>query len=239
MAVAATPRKQQRGGAGGNNLGGGGSGGGSSASVILHAFTEAGQIHRWHLPRRKSISANLTNAGGGAKPLGGSNPGETGGGSGAALGSSLEGSGGQERTRAAAALPASSSFISCGGGGGGSGRQLILFAGDKGLVAVDAGRGVVVQELTGAGADELQSGSGEGGGGGGGRGSTGGVSHLAVTPDGKTVVSVGDVSFVCFLFVVCLVRPLCRFNLSDYLSAGCRASAPGLSKCSLSVCLSV
>lgn len=219
VAVAA-PRRRRAGVAGvsgdNDNLGGRSSG----ATVILHAFTKAGQIHRWHLPPRISISAALSSAsgvgvgsegggGGSAQQPGAGTPSETGGRSGAAVGSASEGSraggggGRQGRVRAAMALPASSSFFSGGGGdggadGGSNGRQLIVFAGDKGLVAMDAGRGVVVQELTGAGADEVQGGSGDGGSGSG--GGSGGVSHVAVTPDGGTVISVGDgdVSFGLF-----------------------------------------
>lgn len=122
------------------------------------------------------------------------------------------------------ALPVSSSFFSGGVGGGGAdggsnGRQLIVFAGDKGLVAMDAGRGVVVQELTGAGADEVQDGSGDGGSGSG--GGSGGVSHVAVTPDGRTVISVGDGDVSFGLFGVFAPRRLAVSCLLRALAVGC------------------
>ena len=79
---------------------------------------------------------------------------------------------------AAAPAPAARAVVGSGGdgGGGGGGRQLILCAGERGLVAVDAVRGDLVQELVG-------------------HGGGGSVTHVAATPDGETIVSVGDVSF--------------------------------------------
>ncbi|CAM9876677.1 unnamed protein product [Ectocarpus fasciculatus] len=131
----------------------------SPADAILHAFTTAGQIHRWCLAPRQSIERDI--------PLSG------------VCGAD---GGGRDPVRAAAALPAG-----CRGGG----RHLVVLAGDRGLVAVDAERGELVQELTGAGV--ARSGNGEGGGDSGGRGDVGGgVSHVVVTPDETTIVSVGD-----------------------------------------------
>lgn len=63
----------------------------------------------------------------------------------------------------------------CGGGveeAATEGTQLVILAGEGGLVAVDPKRGRLVAEMAGH---------------------DGGVSHVAVTPDGKTIVSVGEV----------------------------------------------
>lgn len=126
--------------------------------------------------------------------------------------------------RAVAALPAPSSAvsgISGGGGGGGSstGRQqlVLVMAGERGLVVVDAARGVLVQELSGARGGGRES-SGHDGSrcGGGGRG----VSHLAVTPDGEAFFSVGDVSSAMMVldhvsaYRMCLVRSTSILYLS-------------------------
>jgi len=132
----------------------------SSSSPILHAFTKSGQIHRWYLPPRISISADFTSSGASASISGVSDPDASGGGGEAGGGmvvqhSFSEVSSRRGRVRAAVALPASSSPRS---GGGSGGRQLIVFAGDRGLAAVDAGRGVIVQEFAAAGGE----GEGEG-----------------------------------------------------------------------------
>lgn len=58
-------------------------------------------------------------------------------------------------------------------------RQLVILAGERGLVAIDAERGALVSELAGH---------------------EGGVSHVAITPNGKAIVSVGE---VCVVFLKC------------------------------------
>lgn len=133
---------------------------------VLLAFTKDGKVHRWHLPAWASTGAD----------------GSVGEGRGA---DGVAGPGGcllttGSHVRGAVALPVGATLsapVSDAGVNAGRGRQLIVFAADRGLVAMDAARGVLVQEI----------GAGEEGGG-------GPVSHVAVTPDGKTIVSVGDVS---------------------------------------------
>ncbi|CAM9193598.1 unnamed protein product [Ectocarpus sp. 8 AP-2014] len=163
VAVTTAPKEQDGGDA--VERGGGGSrvscrsGRCSPSDAILHAFTAAGQIHRWRLSLRKSTERDVPFSGVSGADGGGRGP-----------------------VRAAAVLPAG-----CGSGG----RHLIVLAGDRGLVAVDAERGELVQEFTGAGGAHI--GDGEGGGDIGARGDGGGgVSHVVVTPDETTIVSVGD-----------------------------------------------
>ncbi|CAM9856530.1 unnamed protein product [Scytosiphon promiscuus] len=144
--------------------GGGGTRDNLFSGNVLHAFTKSGQIHRWHLPPGISVATGFTSP------------------------PTSDGEGSCVVVRAVAALPASPRFS--GGSGGIAGEQdLVLVAGDRGLVAVDAARGVLVRDFSGIGGEGRRSSRGDGcSGDGGGRG----VSHIAVTPDGKAFFSVGE-----------------------------------------------
>ncbi|CAM9613695.1 unnamed protein product [Ectocarpus sp. 4 AP-2014] len=198
VAVTAAPTEQDGGDAG--KRGGSGSrvscrsGRCSPSDAILHAFTTAGQIHRWRLSLRKSIERDIPFSGASGADGGSRGP-----------------------VRAAAALPAG-----CGGGG----RHLIVLAGDRGLVTVDAERGEFVQDLTGAGG--AHSGNGEGGGDSGGRGDGGGgVSHVVVTPDETTIVSVGDDNkLVEWDARTCAMRSSRQLDSEPREAAGCRRRTP-------------
>lgn len=104
----------------------------------------------------------------------------------------LDDAGGGSRVRAVVAVPASPSCFPGSTRSSAGGQQLVLVAGERRLMVVDAARGELVQDVPGAGGEGHRGSRHDGGGDGssGGRG----VSHIAVTPDGKAFFSVGEVS---------------------------------------------
>lgn len=185
----------------------------SSRRMILHAFTKDGKIHRWFLPPWVSLCADC-DCGGNSGGVSNSSSNNLGWGGAYGSPSGIEGVVGDSiittrhsQIRAAVALPISASCSpspsrdirqeECetfrAGRNSSSrdgGRQLIVFAGDRGLVAMDATRGVLVHEMVGP-KEAMEDDNKDVGAGGGLRG---GASHVAVTPDGKTIISVGHVS---------------------------------------------